>query len=75
MASRRSRGLFAALLASAIAAVFDPLDCCFNLVEDVFVASEQGKREFLIGIVAPKLFHVGRYALVLLWSFKESSSI
>jgi len=38
------------------------LDCCFNLVEDVFVASEQGKREFLVGIVAPKLFRVGRYA-------------
>ena len=51
-----------ALLAPAIAAVVDPLDCCFNLVEDAFVASEQSKREFLIGLVIGKFFHVGRYA-------------
>ena len=54
--------LFTALLAPAIAAVFDPLDCRFNLVEDVFVASEQINCEFLIGIVTPKLFPVGRNA-------------
>ena len=40
----------------------DPSDCCFNLVENVLVTSEQGEREFLIGIVAPKLFLVGRNA-------------
>ena len=54
--------LFAALLAPAIAAVFNPSDCRVNLVEDAFVASEQGKCELLIGIVAAKLFPVGRYA-------------
>ena len=52
----------AALLASVIGAVFNPLDCCFNLVENAFVAFEQTDREFLIGIVPPKLLHVGRYA-------------
>jgi hypothetical protein len=54
--------LFAAPLTPAIAAVFDSVDCCFNLVEDAIVTSEQSEREFLIGIVTPKLFHVGRYA-------------
>jgi hypothetical protein len=54
--------LFTALLAPAKAAVLDPLKCCFNLIDDLFVASEQTEREFLIGIVTPKLFHVGRYA-------------
>jgi hypothetical protein len=54
--------LFTALLASSIAAVFDPLECCINLVENVFVASEQSKREFLISIITPNLFAVGRYA-------------
>jgi hypothetical protein len=42
--------------------MFDPLDRCLSLVEDVFVASQQGKREFLIGIVTAKLYPVGRYA-------------
>jgi hypothetical protein len=32
--------LFTALLAPTIATVFDPLDCCFNLIEGVFVVSQ-----------------------------------
>ena len=54
--------LFTARLAPAIAAVFDPLDCRFNLIEGVSVVFEQTKREFLIGVVTPKLCHIGRYA-------------
>ena len=57
--------LFTTLVAPAVAAVIDPLDRCFNLIESVFVASEQSNRQFLIGIVTPKLFHVSRNAFLL----------
>jgi hypothetical protein len=54
--------LFTARLALAETAVFDPLDCRFNLIELVFVVSQLTRREFPVGIVARKLLHVGRYA-------------
>ena len=51
--------LFTALLAPAIAAVFDPLDGRFNLIESVLLASQQTQREFLIEVATAKLCHVG----------------
>jgi hypothetical protein len=45
--------IHAALLASAIVAVFDPLDCGINLIKGLFITSEKIKGEFLFGVVAP----------------------
>ena len=43
-----------ALFALTVAAVFDPLDCRFNLVEGVVLAPQQTQREFPIKVVTAK---------------------
>jgi hypothetical protein len=54
--------LSTALLALSEAAVFDPRQCPVDLVDGVLVASQQTKREFLVGVVTAKLGHAGWHA-------------
>ena len=68
--------LHAAYLALAIAAILDPLECRFNLVEGVFFAPQQTQREFLIELPLPSSAMSVGMLVVLLWSlFRALSSI
>jgi hypothetical protein len=56
------RDIPSAGLASAITSIVDPCNRRFNFVEGVPLAAQETQSEFLFGIVAPNLCHVGRYA-------------